>query len=142
VLNVRDVWRSSLLLAKDAEANDSGVFTVADLSRLHLPQTRLVVLAACDTAGSDTAVSDGVPALLVPLLAAGVPSLVASLWEVDDAASSLLFEEFHRRVASGESPVIALREAKLLLIHSPEASLRVPTLWAPFTLVGGVKLNL
>lgn len=139
VLNKHEIWRSSLLLAKDTKVNDSGVFTVADLARLQLPRTRLVVLAACDTAGGGMGVSDGVPTLLVPLLATGVPYLVASMWEVDDATSSLFFEEFHRRVASGESPTTALREAKLLLLLGPEESLRKPAIWAAFTLVGGVN---
>jgi tetratricopeptide (TPR) repeat protein len=138
VLNERDVWRSSLLLARDAQAKDSGVFTVTDLARLHLPQTRLVVLAACDTAGGYRTVSDGTPLLLVPLLAAGVPSLVAALWEVDDTASSVFFEEFHRRIETGESPITALRKAKLLLLNASEKSLRAPAIWAPFTLLGGI----
>lgn len=137
VVNARDPWRSSVLLAQDRLAGDHGVLGIADLRRLRLPRTQLIVLAGCDTAAGDSAVSDGIPVFLVPLLAVGVPMLVASLWEVDDAASSVVVREFHRRVAAGESPTTALRAAKLQLLHATEESLMAPRVWAPLILVGG-----
>ena len=137
VLNPRDAWRASVLLATDPSTDDHGVLSTADLAHLRLPRTRLVVLAGCETAGGDTAVSDSVPTLLLPLLAAGVPTLVATLWEVDDAASLPLLESLHRRVAAGESPAAALRQAKLSLLDAAAVSPPSPAAWAPFVVVGG-----
>jgi len=96
---------------------------------------RLVVLAACSTA---RAVEPGnpVPVYAWELLSRGVPGVVGTLWPVVDSSTARLFEVFHQRLAEGESPESALREAQLALLRGSEKHDRHPYRWAGFVFLG------
>jgi CHAT domain-containing protein len=115
---------------------DSGLLTAGDVYRLRLDHTRLVVLAACDTARGPLAGGEGVANLARPFLAAGAPLVVASLWRVDDAPAAGLFYGFHRRVARGEDPVAALHDEQVAALRSADRDLRSPGFWGTFEIFG------
>ncbi len=64
-------------------------------------------------------------------LEAGAHSVVAGIWNVDDAAAPLVMEQFYKEWREGGSPAPSLRNAKLKLLHSAGA-LRKPYYWGPF----------
>jgi CHAT domain-containing protein len=70
-------------------------------------------------------------------VAAGAPTVVASLWDVSDAASQRLFRSFYAHFRSGAAPVAALRNAQLAAIASADAADRMPATWAGFAAIGG-----
>jgi len=74
--------------------------------------------------------------LVRPFLAAGVPSVLATLWETDDEASVGLLAAFHRRVASGERPATALRGVMLERVEAFDGRNLLPPTWAVFELLG------
>jgi CHAT domain-containing protein len=99
----------------------------------------LVVLSACDTAGGRIT-GDAVVGLARSILAAGVPSLVVSLWAVPDAPTADLMTAFYRHLAREPSRARALRQAMLdVRARHPH-----PLDWAGFVLIGeaetGVRL--
>ncbi len=102
-----------LLFADDSHDPQSGVLRGSEMARLSAPATRLVVLSGCRTAGGEVSRSEGALAIYRPLLAAGVPAVLASLWSVGDRPLVKLFRGFHVRVAKGVDPATALREAQL-----------------------------
>jgi CHAT domain-containing protein len=86
---------------------------------------RLVVLSACETGliGLDRNPDEfiGMPAAFLALGAAGV---IASLWEVDDAATTLLMAKLYDlHLRGGETPPAALRHAQLWLRDADKAQL-------------------
>ena len=93
----------------------------------------LLVLSACETAVGDDQASMGLAGAAVQ---AGAPSVLASLWQVDDAGTSMLMRAFYDNLASGMSKSAALREAQLAMIRSggDEAD---PYVWSAFVLLGG-----
>ncbi|MBA2526819.1 MAG: CHAT domain-containing protein, partial [Pyrinomonadaceae bacterium] len=108
-----------------------GWFTVRDAYRLNL-RCALVTLSACETGVSAVAPGDELIGLARGFLAAGSPSLVISLWTVDDDATAQLMTTFYEHLRAGESMAAALRQAQLQMMEiSPH-----PFFWAPFVLVG------
>jgi CHAT domain-containing protein len=66
---------------------------------------------------------------------AGAPRVVASLWPVDDLATSELMKRFYRgMLRDGLPPAAALRAAQLELSAVPRWS--PPYYWAGFVLQG------
>jgi CHAT domain-containing protein len=143
LIDPRHPLRSKLVLAADAP-DDPGVLTAQEVYALRLDRTRLVVLAACDTGDEYIPGSEGVTSLARAFLAAGVPTVVASLWSVDDKETSVLFDAFHQAWASrrdavaegARDPVDALRAAQLAMIHSSQPADRSPRAWAAFEVLG------
>jgi CHAT domain-containing protein len=64
-------------------------------------------------------------------LRAGSRRVVAGLWDVDDRSTATLMDHLYARVAAGEDPAAALREAKLALMKGGYPR---PYYWAPFEL--------
>ena len=90
--------------------------TLDDVSTLDLRECRLVVLSACETAVSDhTSISDEYISLTSGFLVAGSPSVVATLWTVNDLSTSLLMIEFYQNLKAGLSVALALNNAQLWL---------------------------
>jgi CHAT domain-containing protein len=68
-------------------------------------------------------------------LYAGVPSLVVSMWPVDDKSSALLMNEFYLNLKHGLSKRQALQQAKVKLLDSKGWD-RDPFYWGSFILIG------
>ncbi len=126
---------SSLVLAPDREGGGTRLYA-RDIYRLRLPHVRLVVLSACDSANGKT-VGDSPLSLATSFIAAGAPTVVASLWAVDDAATSEFFNDFYGRLRQGIQPAAALREAQISSLRSGVIN---PATWAAFEVIGGSAL--
>jgi CHAT domain-containing protein len=140
-INPDDPSLSVLIMAPSAGLGrrDSGALYAYEIEGLSLPRTQLVILSGCSTATGRLSASEGVFSFAGPLLAAGVPAVVGSLWRAGDQASAELFVEFHRALRRGRSPLTALREAQIHLLASPDQALHNPALWAGFELVGAAR---
>jgi CHAT domain-containing protein len=135
--NDADPDLSRLMLAADPDRHDTGVLFARDLYGRSFDSVQVVVLAACDTASGKLSRSEGPLSLARPFLAGGVPSVVATLWEIEDTSSAELLVRFHRAIASGHRPDEALRDAQIALIQGSDEALRDPRVWAAFEVVGG-----
>jgi CHAT domain-containing protein len=99
-----------------------------------LKNANLVTLSACETALSKIQGGDDLVGLSRGFIYAGTPSLLATLWEVDDQSTSILMEHFYKNWLKGMSKSVALRQAQITLKQIPQYS--HPSFWAPFVMIG------
>jgi len=126
---------SRMSFAAGRDGGEQSLFAY-EISRLRLRNTRLVVLAACSTAVGSVSRGEGAVSLARPFLGTGVPTVIASEWDVDDQATARLFSEFHRALSDVGDPVQALRAAQLSLLRSGDAMLASPRAWGAFVALG------
>ncbi len=124
-----------LELAPESGVSGSSELNAVDISKLRAASTRLVVLAACRTGVGAVRRGEGILSLARPFLIAGVPSVMATLWDIDDQQSAPFFLALHKELAKGVPPARALRDVQLASLESPAA------LWAAFVLVGSPGLT-
>ena len=86
--------------------------TGRDILELDLTGTDLVVLSACSTGLGDVHNGDGVWGLQRAFLLAGVKTLIMSLWQVDDLATSILMDRMYDGILTGKRIDESLQEAK------------------------------
>ncbi|MCU1350078.1 MAG: hypothetical protein JWO56_3108 [Acidobacteria bacterium] len=103
------------------------------IASLRLPRTSLVILAACDTAAGEIRSTEGTISLARAFLAAGVPSVIATLRPIEDEAAAEFFPILHQQLARGFLPADALRATQLECIRRGE---RAGGLWAAVQLIG------
>jgi CHAT domain-containing protein/tetratricopeptide (TPR) repeat protein len=127
-----------LLFAPDARGNHSGALYLHELRKQDFRRARVVVLAACRTAAGAVSRVEGALSLCRPFLAAGVPNVVASLWDIDDAVSRRFFTAFHRGLLDAGDPLVALRRTQVAFLHDGDPSLAHPASWAAFICMGGL----
>jgi CHAT domain-containing protein/tetratricopeptide (TPR) repeat protein len=137
-VSVDDPSHARLLFAPASPTGDSGALYLHQLGRHVFAPTRVVVLGACRTAAGAVSRVEGALSLGRPLLAAGVPDVVGSLWDIDDSVSRRFFIAFHRALLAEGDPVLALRKAQLALLRGDNVSLAHPASWAPFICMGGL----
>jgi tetratricopeptide (TPR) repeat protein len=108
-----------------------GYFTAVDLFSLRC-QTNLVTLSGCQSGISEVTGNDDLLGLMRGFLYAGAPSLLVSLWNVNDASTAALMVNFYREWRKGTVKSTAFRNA-MLSVRQEHAN---PFYWAPFVLVG------
>jgi CHAT domain-containing protein len=127
---------SRLLFAPDQNGHEDGSLFAGEIAERRYVRTRLVVLSTCDGAAGKLVAGEGIVSVARMFLDAGVPSVVASLWPVDDDTHGL-FVQFHRHLRLGEDVAEALREAQLKILEERggRAALRS---WGGFIALGGL----
>ncbi len=139
-MNAKDPMYSRLVLSKDGAGTDpdaDGYLHAYEIYELDL-RAQLAVLTACRT-GTGRNDGEGVRSLGYSFAYAGCPSLVMSLWDIDEQASSTIITRFYALLAEGLPKHQALRQAKLEHLEQADEELRLPYYWAGLVLVGDVE---
>jgi CHAT domain-containing protein len=103
-----------------------------DFNSGSLKHSQIAVLAACSGAtGKENGLED-TNNLVRAFLAGGVPSIVASHWNVDSTSTSQLMTSFYRHLAKHESVAQAMYNARIEILHAKAH----PYFWAGFALTG------
>jgi CHAT domain-containing protein len=91
----------------------------------------LLTLSACQTAAGDDRAALGLAGVAIK---AGARSALATLWFINDQASSMLVSEFYRQLQDPSvSKAVALQRAQLKMLEEP--AFDHPAYWAPFLLL-------
>ncbi len=128
-LNSFDVNESYLLMAGSDDKLTSG-----DIYALELKNVSLVTLSACQTSlgEKDPLSGSDIATLATAFSIAGSRSILASLWKVDDRATTELMVEFYTQLLAGKNKAEALRGAQTKLAGKGLS----PDKWAAFELIG------
>jgi CHAT domain-containing protein len=97
----------------------------------HPIDARLVTISACYGSGTRSYAGEGLVGLSWAFLRAGAHSVIGALWEVSDDSTPRLMDNLYQGLEAGQAPAVALRSAKLKLLHS-QSRFRMPFYWAPF----------
>ncbi|HNU58249.1 MAG TPA: CHAT domain-containing protein, partial [Flavobacteriales bacterium] len=139
-MNATDPMYSRLVLSKDGEGVDpdqDGYLHAYEIYELDL-RAQLAVLTACET-GAGVSDGEGVRSIGYSFAYAGCPSLVMSLWNIDEKVSAEVIERFYEYLADGLPKHEALRRAKLDHLNEASDELAMPYYWAGLVLVGDVE---
>jgi CHAT domain-containing protein len=137
IVNSQAPSRSYILLAPAPD--DPGPLEAQTLvTRLSLDHARLVVLSTCSSAGGLPIGAEGVAPFVRPLIGAGVPAVVGTLWNVEDATAEDVLVSFHRHYREGYDAAVALQLAQvgLLTKTNNKPGLKPVFAWAPFQVIG------
>ncbi|WP_372398829.1 CHAT domain-containing protein [Azospirillum sp. HJ39] len=122
---------NSRLLLSDLAGD--GDLTVAKLHTAQIP-TKLAVLSACVSAIRGDRTDQDLTSIADGFLAAGAQSVVGTLWQVNDSATSVLLEAFYLALRQGNTAAAALGIAQKAM--SQRTGYSHPYYWAGFTVIG------
>jgi len=140
LINDNDPSASTIVLSQVDERGRSqpGSLTLHDIYGLKL-RAKLAVLSACKTGLGTDVRGEGIRGLTGGFMYAGVPSIIVSLWPVNDRVTAEFMHRFYRIMLSknGKSAAAALREVQVQMIA--DSRWRAPYFWAPFVIQGEWK---
>ncbi len=125
---------SAILLGPD-DAND-GRLEVHEIFQLKLKPAYLVTLSACETKLGGIKPGDEIVGMTRAFIYAGTPSILASLWKVDDYYTAKLMVDFYRALKKHDK-LDALHIARQNMME--ERGKRHPFYWAAFVLSGDYR---
>jgi CHAT domain-containing protein len=112
----------------------AGLLGLEDILNLNLP-VDLVVLSSCQTALGEELDGEGLIGITRGFMYAGATRVVASLWNVNDVATSELMASFYRAMEQDKmSPAAALRKAQTKMWH--DNRWHSPYYWGAFQIQG------
>ena len=95
----------------------------------------LSVLSACQTASGKIVRGEGIMSLARGFMYAGCPSVVSSLWSVNDKATTDLMKAFYANLKAGQAKDKALQNAQQIVMQQKAN----PYYWAAFVQIGDTK---
>jgi CHAT domain-containing protein len=123
--------KDSFLLAYDDKITMDQLSQLIGMFQFRNTSLDLLTLSACETAVGDDRAALGLAGVAVK---AGARSALASLWFIDDEATSLLVTEFYTQLQDPSiSKAVALQRAQLKISSEPLHD--HPSYWAPFLLI-------
>lgn len=133
-LDYEDFGKSFLTMASNPAKHEDGLLTLEELWGMDvMSHLNIVVLSACQTAVSKGSDESSPVSPASGFLQNGVKSVVATLWKVDDEATSLLMGYFYKNLKTMDA-VDALRQAQVSLSNNPKYS--HPFYWGAAVLLG------
>ncbi len=135
VVNDANPLFSKLIFAPDPASGEDGYVNTYELYNMKL-RARLVVLSACNTGYGKLVRGEGMMSLARGFMYAGCPSIIMSLWPVDDQSTSILMRNFYGYIKEGQKKDEALRNAKLKFLKSSDEVKSNPFYWSGMIFVG------
>lgn len=126
---------SKLVFASTPDSSNDGFLNTQEIYNMKL-NARLAVLSACNTGSGKMRTGEGVMSMARAFLYAGCPSIVMTLWEVEDRSSAALVLDFYRYLFKGYSKPEALRLAKLEYLSKADPYKSHPYFWMGYIVIG------
>jgi len=131
VIDLRNPGESRLLMSDNSEEAGHEFLLPQDIAGKSV-QAGLVVLSACDFAGSSKTAFDSNTRFAGEFLQAGAGAVIASLWSVGDKAAAEFWQRFYRTLETTPDVAEALSATKRSYLT--EKTLQDNTAWAAFQL--------
>ena len=116
----------------------NGLLNTTDIYNLKL-NAQLAVLSSCNTGTGILKKGEGIMSLARGFLYAGCPSIIMSLWEVEDNSGTTIITSFYKNLKRGRAKDEALRAAKLEYLESVNSRMAHPHYWLGFISLGNDK---
>ena len=138
-VNTSSLYRSGLMMSGGNKAwvgetlpdgIEDGILSAAEICNLDFNGCDIVVLSACDT-GLGEITDEGVFGLQRSFKIAGVNTIIMSLWEVDDQATSYMMQNFYKNLVKGKTK----REAFSIAQTEVKKKYTDPRYWAAFIML-------
>lgn len=126
---------SFLAITQEDATEDDGYFYNYEIAMMQMKAT-MVVLSGCNTGDGVISSGEGVMSLTRSFILAGAPSIVHSLWEVQDETSVVIMDKFYENLSKGMAKNDALRQAKLSYIKNVSPAMVNPYFWSGYVHTG------
>lgn len=126
---------SKLVFTQDKDSIEDGLLNTFEIYNLSL-RASMAVLSSCKSGWGKFQSGEGVLSLARGFLYAGVPSIVMTLWEIEDQSSADVMTLFYKYLKKGKKKDEALRLAKLEFLSTADMLKSHPYFWGGYVAIG------
>ena len=130
---------SRLIFRTEADTVEDGSLYAHELYDMNLQNLDLAVLSACESGVGKQQAGEGVMSIARGFSYAGCPSLIISLWKIDDGTSAEVMSSFYQYTSEGKDLDEALALAKNNYLTRASEFTSHPYYWSAFLDVGDTR---
>ncbi len=122
-------------LNNDTLEENDGLLNAYEIFNMQL-SARMAVLSACNTGYGKLQKGEGIMSMARGFIHAGVPTIIMTLWAVEDQSGSILMTKFYENLVEGLEIDEALQQAKLQYLQDADQLSAHPYLWSGYVSIG------
>ncbi len=126
---------SKMAFTQTPNENEDNFLNTYEIYNLNL-KSRLAVLSSCNTGFGKLNKGEGVMSLARGFKYAGCPSIVMTLWPVEDNSSIRLMEYFYEALKKGKTKDEAIQTAKVKFLNNSDRLHAHPYFWSGYISIG------
>ena len=138
LMNDEDPMYSKMVFTMNNDSTEDGYLNTFEIYNLNL-NAQLAVLSACNTGSGKILNGEGIMSLARGFIYSGVPSIIMTLWEVDDKSGADIMTSFYSYLKDGLSKDVALQKAKLDYLSTASQLRAHPYFWSAYVSIGNSK---
>lgn len=129
---------SKLVFSNTSQEEEDGFLNTFEIYNLSL-NAKLAVLSSCNSGTGKMQKGEGVMSLARGFIYAGCPSIIMTLWEVEDNSGSEIMSGFYTYLKKGYAKNDALRYAKLDFLETATMETSHPYFWSGYVNIGNTE---
>ena len=126
---------SKFVMYDTADSIEDNLLNAYEIPSIKM-EAQLVVLNTCNSGSGKMFRGEGIYTLARAFIYAGIPSVVTTLWEIDDDIGSNIVQRFYKKLRKGIPVDEALLEAKLDYLKSSNRMQAHPYFWSSYIAMG------
>lgn len=135
LVNQTNPWFSKMVFYQNNDSIEDGLLNTYELLNMNLSAS-MAVLSACNTGYGKIRPGEGIQSLALGFLYSGIPSVIMTLWNIEDNSSQQLMTGFYRELSNDLTKDQALRQAKLTFLEQSDNIRAHPHYWSAYVCFG------
>jgi len=135
LLNDREPMYSKMIFDMEADTIEDGMLNTFEVYNIPF-RSKMVFLSSCNTGSGFLQSGEGVMSLARGFFYSGSPSVIMSLWEVDDLSGSNMVKSFYSYLKKGNTKSRSLREARMDYLSKADQMRSHPYFWSTMVIMG------
>lgn len=135
ILNDKEPMFSKMAFSATNDSTEDGFLNTFEIYNLHL-NSEMAVLSSCNTGSGLLNNGEGVMSLARGFIFAGCPSIIMTLWTVEDKSGVQLMTHFYKSLKKGNNKALALQHSKIEFLKYADPLKSHPYYWAGYVAIG------
>ncbi|MDX9695111.1 MAG: CHAT domain-containing tetratricopeptide repeat protein, partial [Bacteroidales bacterium] len=135
ILNDKDPMFSKMAFSVSNDTIEDGFLNTFEVYNLKL-NCRMAVLSSCNTGSGLLNKGEGVMSLARGFIYAGCPSIIMTLWTVEDKSGVQLMINFYKALQHGNNKAKSLQKAKIRFLEQADPLKSHPYYWSGYVAIG------
>jgi CHAT domain-containing protein len=136
ILNDSEPMYSRMVFEFNDDGPNDGRLNTYEVYDIPVEKSKMVVLSSCNTGSGQLKTGEGVLSLARGFFYSGSPTVIMSLWEVEDQSGSDIVRLFYKNLKRGSSKSQALRKARREYLDDAVQMRSHPYFWATLVIMG------
>jgi CHAT domain-containing protein len=135
IIDDKNPMYSKMAFTLNNDSIEDGFLNTYELYNLNL-NSRMTVLSSCNSGSGKFQRGEGVMSLARGFVYAGCPSIVMTLWTVEDKSGVKLMTSFYEHLMKGKTKSRSLQASKIDFIKTADQLKSHPYFWSGYVVIG------